>query len=242
MSLSAATVIFLAGLTGLVGLSASVAPGQADARMEKTRKPGWGPRSSQQAAKLVTRSRWEPRPGNRKANRRVPSRKLLRHWRRTSDMPYRGHVNGRFRGSTDEIIQWAAHKWGIDTRTMRAVAIVESWWQMSTRGDNGDSFGLFQVRRPYHCRGQCRIARFFTAFNADYFGGIIRSYLDGRQGWLHTVGGNGRRYRAGDLTGSLGAWYSGRWYSTERSIVPYIRDIRHRRAERTWVQPYFVGR
>lgn len=217
-------------------------PAAASAGMEKTRKVGWGPRTSKAAAKLVTRNRFEPRPENRKANRRVPSKKLLRQWRRTNDMPYKRFVDGRFRGTTDEIIQWAAHKWGINTRTMRAVATVESWWKMSTLGDNGDSFGLFQVRRPYHCRGKCSIARNFTAFNADYYGGIIRSYYDGKQKWLNTVEGNGRRYRAGDLVGSMGAWYSGRWYSTERSIDPYINDIWHRRAEQTWHQPYFVGK
>lgn len=232
------TIAGLVAAFALVGLL----PSPATAGNEKTRKVGWGPRSSKKAAKLVTRNRWEPRPANRKSNRRVPSKKLLRNWRRTSDMPYKRFVNGRFRGTTDEIIQWAAHKWGINTDTMRAVATVESWWKMSTRGDNGDSFGLFQVRRPYHCRGKCPIARWYTAFNADYYGGIIRSYFDGKQTWLHTVEGSGRRYRAGDLVGSMGAWYSGRWYSTERPIEPYINDIWHRRAEKTWRQPYFVGK
>ena len=223
-------------------LIAGLTPSPAAAGNEKFRKVGWGPRSSKAAAKLVTRNGWEPRPANRKANRRVPSKRMLRRWRRQSDMPYKRFVDGRFKGTTDEIIQWAAHKWGINTRTMRAVATVESWWEMSTRGDEGDSFGLYQVRRPYHCRGACAIARDHTAFNADYYGGIIRSYYDGKQKWLNTVEGNGRRYRAGDLVGSMGAWYSGRWYSTERPIEPYIDDIWHRRAERTWRQPYFVGK
>lgn len=238
----ASLLALAAALLTVAATTAALRAEPAHAGIEKTRKVGWGPRSSKAAAKLVTRNRFEPRPENRKANRRVPSKRLLRQWRRTSDMPYKRFVDGRFRGTTDEIIQWAAHKWGIDTRTMRAVATVESWWKMSTLGDNGDSFGLYQVRRPYHCRGKCAIARRFTAFNADYYGGIIRSYFDGKQRWLNTVEGNGRRYRAGDLVGSMGAWYSGRWYSTERPIDPYIGDIRHRRAERTWLQPYFVGK
>jgi hypothetical protein len=60
-------------------------------------------------------------------------------------------VTGHFTGTTDEVIQWAARKWGLKPDLLRAVATVESWWRMSTVGDNGDSFGLFQVRRPFHC-------------------------------------------------------------------------------------------
>ncbi|MCO5315217.1 MAG: hypothetical protein M9938_03515 [Solirubrobacterales bacterium] len=232
----------LTAISSIFCLAALLMPVVASARSSKTRPVGWGPRSSKAAAKLVTRNRWEPRPANRKANHRVPSTKLLLRWRRSSEMPYRRFVDGRFRGTTDEIIQWASLKWGINTETMRAVATVESWWEMSTLGDNGDSFGLFQVRRPYHCKAGCEIARYYTAFNADYYGAIIRSYYDGKQTWLNTVEGNGRPYRAGDLVGSMGAWYSGRWYSTERPIEPYITAIRHRRAEKTWRQPYFVGR
>ena len=100
-------------------------------------------------------------------------------------MPYKARVTGRFRGTTDEIIQWAAAKHGIDTNVMRAVAVIESWWRMSTVGDNGDSFGLYQIRRPFHC---CpAYARRSTAFNADYYGAIIRAYYDGKMPWLNTV-------------------------------------------------------
>ena len=113
---------------------------------------------------------------------------------RRSDMPYARYVNGRFRGTTDEIIQWAAYKWGFRPSVLRAVATVESWWHQSAVGDNGDSFGLFQVRRPYHCWDACRIARDSTAFNADYYGGILRAYFDGKMDWLNTVE-RGREYR-----------------------------------------------
>lgn len=225
----------------LVVAGALAVPVATHARYQKTMPVGWGPRSSKAAAKLVTRNRYEPRRINARDNRRVPGVRLLRAWRKRSDMPYKRFVNGRFRGTTDEIIQWAALKWGIDTNTMRAVAAVESWWDMDVRGDNGDSFGLYQVRRPYHCWGDCRIARDFTAFNADYYGGIIRSYFDGRQRWLNTVSGNGRRYRAGDFRGSLGAWYSGRWWGPpDRPIGPYLRMIAKRRAEKIWLHPDFI--
>jgi hypothetical protein len=230
-------------LVPAVTVPAVLAPATAQAGLEKNRPVGWGPRTSKAAAKLVTRNGFEPRPENRAANRRIPGPKLLKAWRKRSEMPYARYVDGRFRGTTDEIIQWAAHKWGIDTNLMRAVATVESWWQMSTLGDNGDSFGLYQVRRPYHCWGECRIARYFTAFNADYYGGIIRSYFDGLQTWLKRETDNGKPYRAGDLWGSMGAWYSGRWWGPpSRPVEPYLDMVKFRKNEKTWLQPYFVGK
>jgi hypothetical protein len=217
-------------------------PMAAEAKYQKTKAVGWGPRTSKSAAKLVNRNGFEPRPMNYKDNHRVPGRKMLRSWRKRSEMPYKRFVNGRFKGTTDEIIQWASLKWGIDTDTMRAAAAVESWWDMDVRGDNGDSFGLYQVRRPYHCWGKCKIVRYFTAFNADYYGAIVRSYYDGKQRWLNTVTGNGRKYRPGDLKGSMGAWYSGRWWGPpERPIQPYIEAIAQRKSEKIWRHPDFIA-
>lgn len=233
----------LASLFGVILIVTLVGfPTLVQARYEKTKPVGWGPRTSKAAASLVSRNGFEPRRMNRRDNYRVPSKRLLREWRRKSEMPYKRFVDGRFKGTTDEIIQWASLKWGIDTNTMRAVAAVESWWDMDTLGDNGDSFGLYQVRRPYHCWGKCEIARYFTAFNADYYGAIVRSYYDGKQTWLNTVSGNGKRYRAGDLKGSMGAWYSGRWWGPpERPIEPYLGWIAQRRAEKIWKHPDFIA-
>jgi soluble lytic murein transglycosylase-like protein len=211
--------------------------GLAPAAQRPTAKPvGWGPLTSRQAAERVERSSWEPRPANRTANRTVPGPERLRRWRQRSEMPYARHVDGRFRGTTDEIIQWSARKWGFRPNLLRAVATVESWWRQSAVGDNGDSFGLFQVRRPYHCWGACRIARDSTAFNADYYGGILRAYFDGRMKWLNTVE-RGREYRPGDLWGSVGAWYAGRWWTEPAKA--YIEVVRQRLLERTWREPGF---
>jgi len=114
---------------------------------------GQRPLSVRAAAAKVVHSSWEPRPRNGGATHRVPTAAQLRAFHRQSDNPYAHWVTGRFRGTTDEVIQWAAAKWGLSANLVRAVAATESWWRMSTVGDNGDSFGLFQVRRPYHCRG-----------------------------------------------------------------------------------------
>jgi hypothetical protein len=186
----------------------------------------------------VQRTGWEPRPENRRANHTTPGPVELREWRRRSDMAYAGHVDGRFRGTTDEIIRWAAIKWGLPRNVLRAVAVVESWWRQAAVGDAGDSFGLFQVRRPYHCWDECWIARRSTAFNADYYGAIIRAYYDGRMGWLNTVE-HGQPYRPGDLWGSVGAWFAGRWWTAPAQT--YVERVKRGVRERSWKQEDFLA-
>ena len=223
-------------LVGAVLVLAAALPGLAAAAPAGTRAVGSPPLSDRAAAARVDRSPFEPRPDNAAENRRIPTRRELRYFRRHGEMTYERRVTGRFRGTTDEIIQWAANKHGIAEDIVRAVAVKESWWRMSTVGDNGDSFGLMQIRRPYHC---CPfLARGSTAFNVDYWGAIIRSYYDGRETWLNTVE-RGEDYGPGDLTGSLGAWFSGRWRTGP--ALEYVRDVRRIRRERTWRQASFAG-
>jgi hypothetical protein len=188
---------YLSALVILAGTIAAAPAARADGR--------W-PLTDAKAAAKVHRSSWEPRPKNAGATHRMPTAAQLRAFRGQSDQPYSRWVTGRFRGTTDEVIQWAAAKWGLSPNLVRAVAAVETWWRMSHVGDAGDSFGLFQVRRPYHCRGSlvCGLFRHDAPLNADYYASIIRSYYDGKQTWLNTVSDNGAPYTAGDLWGSIG--------------------------------------
>ncbi len=206
-----------------------------------TAKVGQRPLSDRAAAAKVKRSSFEPRPRNRGATHRVPSAAQLRAFRRQSDQPYSKYVTGRFRGTTDEVLQWAAAKWGLSADLVRAVAAKESWWRMTTVGDNGDSFGLLQVRRPYHCRGAavCGLFRHDAALNADYWASIVRSYYDGRQAWLNTVSGNGAHYAAGDLWGSIGAWFSGRWH--DGGSDQYVAAVKDYMGRRIWRTRDFAG-
>ena len=80
----------------------------APAAQADTRPVNSPPLTDAQAAKRVKHSTWKPRPANRKANRHVLSKRQLRTFRAKSDMPYEARVTGRYRGTTDEIIQWAA--------------------------------------------------------------------------------------------------------------------------------------
>ena len=205
-----------------------------------TRPHARGPLSDAAASRLVHRTRWEPRTDNGATRHRMPTRAQLRTFWAQSQMPYAHRVTGHFIGTTDEIIQWAAIKWGFAPNLLRAVAADESWWKMSAVGDNGDSFGLFQVRRPYHCQGQvCSWFRNDAAFNADYYGAVLRSYYDGVEKWLNTVSGNGARYRSHDLWGSVGAWFSGRW--RDAGALQYVAKVQSYLHQRVWRTSAFAG-
>jgi hypothetical protein len=162
------------------------------------------------AARLVSHSRWEPRPSNRRANNTVPDRRDLRHFRRYSDLPrrYKRRVTGNYRGTTDQILQWASYKWGFSPDVLRAVSAIESWWKMRAIGDHGQSYGLFQIKKGHHC---CfPLTRRSTAFNADYWAAWLRWVYNGGARWLNGEA-RGSRYQRGDLWESVGVWYSGRW-------------------------------
>jgi len=176
------------------------------------------------AASLVQRSGWEPRPQNREANQRQASARTLRRFRRTSALPgaYKRRVTGAYRGTTDEILQWAAQKWGFSPDIFRAVAVIESWWKMSAIGDDGRSYGIMQVKRGPHC---CfPTTRRSTAFNLDYYGAYLRSVYDGRARWLNNVE-RGQQYVRGDLWGSVGVWYSGRWHYGTGDYTHRVKEI-----------------
>lgn len=217
----------------LMAVGAAPASGASLASVS-VKDPGTDPLADAAAASRVNDSRWEPRPGNESANQRRPSDAQLAEFRRRSEMVYRRHVTGRFRGTTDEILQWAARKWGFDPDLFRAVAAVESYWKMSAVGDGGLSFGIFQMKRTYHC---CvPLSSKYTAFNADYYGAILRAYYDGRQTWLNDVE-RGERYRAGDLWGSVGSWYAGRWRT--EAALGYIRRVQRTLRDEPWNDRWF---
>ncbi|CAA9507154.1 MAG: hypothetical protein AVDCRST_MAG67-2499 [uncultured Solirubrobacteraceae bacterium] len=207
------------------------------------------------AAARVTRSSFEPRSINAQANQRRPSAGELSHfftyspnWGPCAET-FKARITGNFTGTTDEIIQWAAHKWGIDEDITRAVAVKESNWNQDARGDwdsniqDFQSYGLTQVRRNSgglvapNWNGTFPLSRDSTAFNLDYWGASVRQYYEGCATWLHDVGDNGATYAAGDIWGSVGAWYAGRWWNAGAQW--YIGDVKTNLTNRTWAQPGF---
>jgi len=96
-------------------------------------------RSDTFCASAVAPNSWEPRPDNHPANNTVfpsstftwnPAENYWSLW-----LAKRNQISGNFTGTTTEIIQWAACKWGIDEDTIRADAVQESYWHQNTHGD-----------------------------------------------------------------------------------------------------------
>ncbi|MFN2589200.1 MAG: Ig-like domain-containing protein [Actinomycetota bacterium] len=89
---------------------------------------------------LVHRSSWEPRPDNTKRNHIVPDPGAVRDSFAARPRAREGaydsrwdtwllaRVDGQFTGTTDEIFQWAACKWGLPDDLVRAIAVRESTW------------------------------------------------------------------------------------------------------------------
>jgi len=165
---------------------------------------------------------------------------------------YNGRIDGAFLGSTDETIQWAACKWGLDENDLRAKAYVESSWRQRTINPDGEySVGLMQVNQEYHVclpanpRGGFCLSS--MSYNADYAAAWQRACVDGGMTWL---GGDYlttvTNAAAGSLTalerihtGCIGVWYSGEWYTgkggTGNTFDEYIAEWRARRQQHpTW--------
>ena len=209
--------------------------------------PGTPLLTSQQAAAKVRRGPWEPRPENARANQRVPTSAELVGFRTANGngsklQAYADRVDGQFTGTTDEIIQWAAWKWGLDEDILRAVCVNESGWNQQTEGDhiNGVpySFGVTQIKRPTGTQwtgweGTYPLSQISTAFNVDFWGASVRSGVDGHVDWLEEM--NPGMDQA-DVWGWVGAWYSGRWY--DEGARNYIGSAKNHMAARRWEQPF----
>jgi autotransporter family porin len=169
-------------------------------------------------------------------------------------------VDGAFTGTTDQIIQWAACKWGIDENIVRAQIAKESWWTQSNLGDwwsypadqcpPGHAPGA--DGRPGQCpqsvgMGQVRYSggngmfpgvERSSAMNLDVTYAIWRACYEGRETWLNDVE-RGRPYGAGDEWGCVGRWFSGRWYTqASNEYVAAVQDYLNRRI---WTTPEFVN-
>ncbi len=107
-----------------------------------TRPPGsWKLLPGDRAcARRVHRSAWEPRPDNHEPNHRMADvRRLHASFKKRPRAVHRAYdkrwdswllprVTGHHTGTTDEIFQWAACKWGVSDNLIRAIAFRESGW------------------------------------------------------------------------------------------------------------------
>jgi hypothetical protein len=152
---------------------------------------GWGSLPSGATCKgLVHYSTWEPRPANTKRNFVVPDPAAVRaafvarpratggsydpRW----DSWLLPRVDGQFTGTTDEIFQWAACKWGLPDDLLRAIAVRQSTWYQYRTYPSGRCVTHFgcgdALEKPSKAtRAYCAaLARFGYDYQRDFGPGI----------------------------------------------------------------------
>jgi hypothetical protein len=222
----------------------------------KSWRPAGSPPLSDAAAKRLVVPRAEIRPANAMANHYLPtSFELAAFHRAGSFNPLEKYVSGGFTGTTDEILQWGSHKWGIPEDQFRAAAATESWWRQGGMGDRHDgvnaalypaqsridsdsvyeTLGLMQIKwRPDGSLhpGTEPLRWKSTAFSVDYWGATIRYYYDGLCSWC---GGSYGRAQAWE---SIGAHYNpSPWRNA--GMLDYIATVKGDLAARVWQRPGF---
>ncbi len=230
-----------------------------------TSTPGSALPSEADCNAKVTKTGWEPRPQNTKANQTVPSGVSIPGYTPEKGYDSRARaladrVTGNFKGTTDEIVQWASCKWGFSDDTVRAVMVSESIWHQGELYANGQpvndkgygdfttnpagcatgytvpcpqSFGITQVKWTAHA-GTFPNSRDATAFNIDYALMYRRICYEGYS-WLrdyHTT------YKAGDEWGCIGHWYSGAWGSPSDSYIATTKGHYDNKPWRSWAHIY----
>jgi hypothetical protein len=166
--------------------------------------------------------------------------------------------------STDDLIQWAAHKWGIPENWLRAEYVVESHWNQFQLGDNTrvsshwyrlypyqsdiphtsdvyQSPGVEQVRwtpdgslEP----GTEPLRWKSTAFNLDEQAAKVRFYYDNPSGARSSWGDP--TYVPCEKWRSIGGWYRPYpWGNAGQAS--YITTVRAALDGRDWTSPSFLA-
>jgi hypothetical protein len=218
-----------------------------------------------QAAAMVHLSTWEPRPASAGHNRTIPVHLNLKH-SATAAHAYDprwnkyilGRITGHYRGTTDEIFQWAAAKWGLPDNLLRTIAYMESDWHQSNFGDFVTNralclpgykklpcpvtFGIVGTRST-SWPGIFPWNRNSTAASVDVLGGWLRGCYEGWVWWLRDHGNRSRGvYHAGDIWGCVGAWYSGNWHdgpANGKGGENYLIRAKYWYKERPWFRRGF---
>jgi len=216
-----------------------------------------------EAAEMVHYSTWEPRPQNDQANHMTPSLtfKTAGYSGMENHAAVFGRVDGQFTGTTDEIIQWAAAKWGLPDNLIRAEAVVESYWYQDNRNSSGDpisgegygDFGSCGGSPPPSGYGANGPASF--GMMQDKWCALKDPSAPGYDGWPWSERSTaynmdlfaavirgcyegwdtwlGGSYHSGDLLGCVGRWYSGAWYTA--GAVQYINGVKALEKSQPWL-------
>jgi hypothetical protein len=218
------------------------------------------------AAAEVQYSTWEVRTGNKRYDEVMPGRLSLQPIDST-DHAYDprwnkyilARITGHFTGTTDEIFQWAAAKWGLPDDLIRTIAYMESDWRQSNYGDYVQNrakcpagypklpcpvtFGIVGTKST-NWPGIFPWNRDSTAAAVDVLGGWLRGCYEGWVWWLRDHGNRSHGvYHAGDIWGCVGAWYSGNWRdgtaTTPHSAESYISRAEYWEQHRPWLHRGF---
>jgi hypothetical protein len=181
--------------------------------------------------------------------------------------PYFRYVDGQdgiSRPSTDDLIQWAAHKWGIPEDWLRAQYVVESYWNGFELGDEVAVSPAWYRRYPVQARvpgghevyesmglaevkwiadnsvgaGTEPLRWESTAFDIDYEAAMVRLYFDNpdgaRSSWPD------RTYAPCQTWNSIGGWFEPYpWRNGGQET--YIAKVKRVLGERVWLGHDFVA-
>lgn len=166
--------------------------------------------------------------------------------------------------TTDELIQWAAHKWGIPEDWLRAEYVQESYWSMYQMGDETSVSASQYAKYPAQARvpGSLEVYQSLgitqvrwapdgsvgvgaeplrwesEAFNIDYQASIIRLFYDDPDG-ARTAWGD-KTYKPCEKWNSIGGWFSSYpWLNPLQA--EYIKDVRQRLATKQWRSSSFLN-
>ena len=168
-------------------------------------------------------------------------------------------ISGNFTGTTQQILEWAACKWGINQDVVFAQAAAESSWNQShvsdwttdpaqcppghglgadgVPGECPESYGILQTKYIDWKAAWPAVAE-ATAMNVDVAYAIWRSCFDGDEVWLRNSATPAHPYQPGDLWGCVGRWFAGSWYTP--AAEGYIQRVQHLLQAKVWEEPGFI--
>lgn len=181
--------------------------------------------------------------------------------------PYYADVDGHDglrHPSTDDLIQWAAHKWGIPEDWLRAEYAHESWWNQYMLYDDTPVPAAWEARYPSQARlqgthdvlqsmgiaqvrwspdgalnaGTEPLRWLSTAFNIDWQAATLRFYYDNPSGSRSAW--NDPSYQPCQKWQSIGGWYRPYpWGNADQRS--YVAAVQALLAQRVWSTASFVG-
>ncbi|MEO6885950.1 MAG: hypothetical protein ABI232_06640, partial [Jatrophihabitantaceae bacterium] len=172
----------------------------------------------------VHRSTWEPRPDNAVPNHAMPDAAAVHQSFRVRPVSGGGsadprwdswllpRVDGQYTGTTDEIFQWAACKWGLPDNLLRAVAVRESTWY---------EYEVYPTGRPVLDWGMGDMMPNSTAGASTYCNGIARYGRDYQKDF-----GAGTCPRTFSIGGVM-SWQSPSWGAmpgNQNGTFPFTRQ------------------